>query len=126
MFVRYSLIYFILFFIPCFYGCKTTTTYPPTEKTIPLTQNCSAATEKCDEKMNEVEQSLIAYKVFSWIMFLIMFIICIIIFGVWMIGGQWVGENKPSPEEKKKNTAAAKKNQNQWEKEKAGGVDTVC
>ena len=76
--------------------------------------------------MNEVEQSLIAYKVFSWIMFLIMFIICIIIFGVWMIGGQWVGENKPSPEEKKKNTAAAKKNQNQWEKEKAGGVDTVC
>ena len=93
---------------------------------IPLTQNCSAATEKCDDKIDQVEQSLIAYKVLTWIMFFIMFIICVIIFAVWMIGGQWVGENKPSPEEKKKNTAAAKKNQNQWEKEKSGGVDTVC
>ena len=91
MFIR-CIIYFVIFFIPCFYGCKTN--YPPIEKNntrIPLTQkknkNCSVVTLKCCE---EIDGCLHLYNVFSGLMLIVIFII---IFGVIMLCGNWTGGN---------------------------------
>ena len=102
MFIR-CIIYFVIFFIPCFYSCKTN--YPPIEKNntrIPLTQkkNCSGGsiftnheTLKCCE---EIDGCL--YNVISVLMLIVIFLI---IFGVFMLCGNW-RKNPTSDDNKNK------------------------
>ena len=115
MFIRY-IIYFVIFFIPCFYGCKTN--YPPIEKNntrIPLTEkkNCSGGsifyrntshvTLKCCE---EIEGCL--YNLITALMLVVAFVI---IFGVFMLRGNWTGRNNPTPDENKNKKNNKKNNQ---------------
>ena len=134
MFIR-SIIYFVIFFISCFYGCKTN--YPPIENNngnqvrtvqglynyiaemkhnvslfsanntrIPLTQNqkknCSGGsiftshvTLKCCE---EIDGCL--YNVISVLMLIVIFLI---IFGVFMLCGNWTSGNTDDNKNKKHN-----------------------
>ena len=107
MFIR-CIIYFVILFITCLYGCKTS--YPPIEKNntrIPLTltqkKNCSGGsifyrntshvTLQCCEEIDGCLYNVISV--------LVLIVIFLIIFGVFMLCGNWTRGNNPTPDDNK-------------------------